>query len=129
MDADTGVVVIPHAQVASSLWMQFIGLIGKRSLPDDYALAIPHCDRVHTFGVRFPIDVVYCDRKGRVLRVVASLPPGRLAPRARGAWVAWEAGAGVFAGRSGGAGVRIGQRLVLADASEPGPPKARRNGE
>ena len=36
------------------------------------------CRQVHTFGMRFPIDVAFCAADGRVLRVVADDGPGRV---------------------------------------------------
>ena len=40
-------------------------------------LLIPRCRSVHTFGMRFAIDLVFVDRDGRVLAVRESLPPRR----------------------------------------------------
>jgi uncharacterized membrane protein (UPF0127 family) len=37
-------------------------------------LLIPRCRSVHTFGMRFPLDVVFLDRAGREIRRVPSLP-------------------------------------------------------
>jgi uncharacterized membrane protein (UPF0127 family) len=45
----------------------------------DDALLIRRCRSVHTFGMRFPIDVVFVDRDWRVVRVVRDLPPRRIA--------------------------------------------------
>ena len=36
------------------------------------------CEAVHTFGMQFPIDLVYLDRKHRVRKVRSSVPPWRL---------------------------------------------------
>ena len=40
----------------------------KADAPENWALAFPRCRSVHTFGMRFPIDVVFLDRDGRVVR-------------------------------------------------------------
>jgi uncharacterized membrane protein (UPF0127 family) len=47
--------------------------------------------------MRFPIDAVFVDRAGRVVRVVADLPPWRLAIAARGARDVIELPAGTAA--------------------------------
>lgn len=65
----------------------------------EYALGIPGCDWVHSFGVLWPLDVAYCDREGRVLRLVENLRPNSIAPRCPGAWIAWEMRADGFSGR------------------------------
>jgi len=36
------------------------------------------CESVHTFGMQFPIDLVYLDRKHHVKKVTSSVPPWRL---------------------------------------------------
>jgi len=55
------------------------GLLGSRYLDDGDALWLAPCRAVHTFGMRFAIDVVFLDARGKVLRVVPNLPPYRLA--------------------------------------------------
>ena len=55
-------------------------------MEDGEALIFPRCRQVHTFGMRFAIDVLFVDRNGKVVRAVSELTPGRLTrwvPRAR----------------------------------------------
>lgn len=47
-------------------------------------LLIPRCRSVHTFGMRFELDLVFLDAEGCVVGLRRSLPPGRLS-RCRGA--------------------------------------------
>jgi uncharacterized membrane protein (UPF0127 family) len=42
-------------------------------------LLIPRCASVHTFGMRFPLDLVFLDRDGRPLSVRRAVPPRRFA--------------------------------------------------
>jgi uncharacterized membrane protein (UPF0127 family) len=42
-------------------------------------LLIPRCRSVHTFGMRFPLDLVFLDRAGRPIEVRRRVPPCRLA--------------------------------------------------
>jgi hypothetical protein len=42
------------------------------------ALLLPRCRSVHTFGMRFPLDLVWLDSAGRVVRVDRSVPPCRV---------------------------------------------------
>jgi uncharacterized protein len=41
-------------------------------------LLIPRCASVHTFGMRFPLDLYFLDRAGRVISVRRRVPPRRL---------------------------------------------------
>jgi uncharacterized membrane protein (UPF0127 family) len=60
------------------------GLLGRDMLPDGAGLIIAPCNGIHTFFMRFAIDVVFVARHGRVVSVRRGLNPWRLAlaPRA-----------------------------------------------
>jgi len=79
--------------VARRFRHRLFGLIGRRSLPPDYAMLFPDCDSVHTAWMRMPIDVVFLDADGAVLEVRRALPPWRVA-RCRGAAAVLECRAG-----------------------------------
>jgi uncharacterized membrane protein (UPF0127 family) len=53
------------------------GLLGHRS-PPPFALRLAPCRSVHTFGMRFALDLHWLDRDGAVLRVDRAVPPGRM---------------------------------------------------
>lgn len=55
------------------------GLLGRDSLAPSSALVIAPCSAVHTFFMRFAIDVLFIDRRGRVLKIVRNLKPWRIA--------------------------------------------------
>ncbi|MBB1061996.1 DUF192 domain-containing protein [Lysobacter spongiae] len=57
------------------------GLLFRRPLARDGSegMLISPCGSVHTFGMTYPIDVVFLDRAGTVLRVCESLRPWRSA--------------------------------------------------
>jgi uncharacterized membrane protein (UPF0127 family) len=60
------------------------GLLGRDSLAPSGALVISPCWSIHTAFMRFAIDVLFVDRRGRTMRIVHDLPPWRvaIAPRA-----------------------------------------------
>jgi hypothetical protein len=55
------------------------GLLGSPPPAPGHALLITPCASVHTAFMRYPIDVVFVDRHGRILKVVETLPPWRAA--------------------------------------------------
>lgn len=63
---------------ARSLLSRTRGLAGLDDLPDRAALLIPRCRSVHTFGMRFVIDVIFLDGDRRVVRVEPYVPPRRV---------------------------------------------------
>ena len=54
------------------------GLLGRKCLSPGEGLWIVPCEAVHTFGMKFPIDLVFLDRKNRVVKTRSNMRPGRL---------------------------------------------------
>ncbi len=86
--------VVAPAEVPATARARARGLLGRDGI--DGVMVLRPCRHVHTFRMRFPIDVAFCDGSGRVLRV-CTLPPGRLSPLVWGAAWVLEAEAGAFA--------------------------------
>lgn len=57
---------------------RLLGLALLDELPSNVALLLPRCSSVHTFGMRFALDIVFLDRLGRVLRFEAEVAPRRI---------------------------------------------------
>ena len=55
------------------------GLALRSQPPPGTALLLPRCRAVHTFGMRFALDLVWLDGDGRVVRIDIAVPPRRLA--------------------------------------------------
>jgi len=53
------------------------GLLKHRKLDDGAGLWIIPCEAVHTFFMKFPIDLIYLDREHRVRATVRELVPWR----------------------------------------------------
>ena len=85
--------VLAAVEVAASRRDRMRGLLGRDGI--DGALILRPCRSVHALGMRFPIDVAFCDRGLRVLRTV-ELGPNRVTrPSLRGCCVI-EAERGAF---------------------------------
>jgi uncharacterized protein len=78
---------------ARSFRARLLGLALRRELPPGEALLIPRCSSVHTFGMRFALDVVFLDAARRVVEVRHHVPPARVVRR-RGAAAVLETRAG-----------------------------------
>ncbi len=62
---------------ADTFWKRLKGLMGTRSLPDDTGLLLDPCNSVHTWYMKYPIDVLFLSREGQVLHVEDCLAPNR----------------------------------------------------
>ena len=74
----TGETLIPQLELARTLAARNRGLLGRAHLPPDRALWIWRCNWVHTFGMKFAIDLVYVNKKMQVKKTVSRMRPGRL---------------------------------------------------
>ena len=54
------------------------GLAGLDAMDPAEALHLPRCRSVHTFGMRFALDLLWLDRRGAVVRVDRDVVPRRL---------------------------------------------------
>jgi uncharacterized protein len=104
-----GRVVCEQLLVAARPLRRMRGLLGRASLPRGEGILLRPAGSVHTFFMRFPIDVVFLDDDLRVLDVAADVPPWRVARRS-GARSVLEVSAGEARRRE----MRPGDRLVIA---------------
>ena len=84
------------------------GLLGRSDLPRGEGILLRPAGSIHTFFMRFPIDVVFLDGDDRVLEVVPRLAPWRAAG-VKGARSVLE----LAAGEADARGIRAGSMLTL----------------
>jgi uncharacterized membrane protein (UPF0127 family) len=65
-------------EVADTSAKRCRGLLGRDNLKSGEALWIVPCEGIHTWGMKFPIDVLYLDRKKRVRKIRKVMKPWRL---------------------------------------------------
>ncbi len=97
---------------ARTLWERTRGLLGREGLGPGAGMIIWECNSVHTFFMKFPIDVVFVDGAMRVVKIAACLNPWRIAWAFR-ASAAIELGAGA----SAAAGIVVGDGLEIRPAA------------
>lgn len=67
-----------EAEVADSFFSRLMGLMFRRDLPAGKGLLITRCRAIHTLFMRFPIDAVFLDGDGDIVRIVQGIRPWRL---------------------------------------------------
>ena len=65
-------------ECASSVKKRVRGLLGRDGVPESYALWILPCPAIHTFFMKFPIDVIFADKHLKVVSVFHSVPSRRV---------------------------------------------------
>lgn len=73
-----GTVIASSLEIADTSASRNKGLLKRDSLAPGAGLWIVPCQSVHTFFMRFPIDLVYLDRQKRVRKVRSAVGPGRI---------------------------------------------------
>jgi uncharacterized membrane protein (UPF0127 family) len=106
-----GLTICERCVVADRMLPRMKGLLGRRTLAPGEGLLIRPAPSIHTFFMRFPIDVVFLGADGRVLKVAHNVKPWR-ARSCRGARAVLELAASDAKAR----GISAGDRLVCMEA-------------
>lgn len=111
VNARTGATIAESVQIGASRRARRKGLLGRPAMDPASALVLVPCAAIHTLFMRFAIDALFVDETGRIIRIVAGLPPWRAAV-APFAHAVIEMPAGATAGA-----VEVGDQLHLATPS------------
>ena len=103
--------LVAHCLRTTTALERMRGLLGRPRPGPGEGLLIDPCRSIHTFGMRYAIDVVYLDASWQVRKLVPALPPGRLSSGA-GATRTLELGGGEIARL----GLVPGERLRWVEA-------------
>ena len=79
---------------ANTLLARIVGLLGTSEPDVNMALLIPSCNQIHTVGMAYPIDVVWLDRKGEVVKTQTNIQPNRITGKIRAAYSILELASG-----------------------------------
>jgi hypothetical protein len=101
-------VVVPRLELALDSATRRKGLLGRDGLDPGVGLVIAPSNSVHTFFMRFPIDIVFLHRTGRVLKIRHHVPARRVAVSATA-----HAVLELPAGAAATAGINVGDTLAL----------------
>ncbi len=110
----TGEVVGDQVEVARSHWQRMRGLLGRDGLAPGGGMRFNGTNSIHMAFMRFPIDVLYLDRGGSVVKLVHELAPWRFSA-ARRAKVTVELPAGTLRSLD----VRVGDQVEARAAQVP----------
>jgi uncharacterized membrane protein (UPF0127 family) len=84
-----------EAWLADTYFSRLRGLLGRKQLGENDGLLLERCASVHTFGMRYPLDLVFLDKEGKVMKCQEGVKPYRTAS-ARGAYYTLELNQGVI---------------------------------
>ena len=99
--------LVPKCHIAKSFFSRLMGLMGKKGISENEALLFPQCNSIHTFFMRFPIDVIFVSADGVVVDIVERMRPWRMLMPRSGAKHTIE----MRAQRSRELGIGVGAKL------------------
>ena len=89
------------------------GLLG-RTFDNFDALRLKPCNSIHTIGMKYPIDAVYLDRKGKVIDIDSEIEPGRTCKVRLKAAQVLE----LPSGKAAELGIKPGTRLIIYNSEK-----------
>jgi len=104
-----GTVACERCNVAATMLPRMKGLLGRKSLSQGEGMLIRPAPSIHTFFMRFPIDVVFLSRHGEVLKIAEHVAPWRTRS-CRHSYAVLE----LAAGEAGRRGLAVGDRVDTA---------------
>lgn len=72
-----GRVIVPQVEIPVGFLARSRGLLGRESLDEGCGMYFGACNAIHTFFMRFPLDLVFFDRRMSVIRLVSGVSPFR----------------------------------------------------
>ena len=72
-------IVCERCIVADNFWRRFLGLMGRSGIGPDEGLLLVGSPSIHTSFMKFPIDVLFLDRKKKVLKIRREMKQWRMA--------------------------------------------------
>jgi uncharacterized membrane protein (UPF0127 family) len=109
-----GTVVGSRVRLADTWWGRFWGFLGRGSPSPGEGILLAPCNSIHTFGMRFDIDVIFLSADGEVLSLRQSVPPWRICRGVRGGRYVLEIPSGTIEATS----TRVGDELSWATKSQ-----------
>jgi hypothetical protein len=110
-----GSVLAERCELAHTFWKRFLGLMGRTPLDPGTGLIIYPEWSIHTFFMRFPIDVLFLDRHDTIVGLREAMPPNRPFAGVRGARYVIELPPGQIAATQ----TQIGHHLDLTPSPHP----------
>jgi uncharacterized membrane protein (UPF0127 family) len=104
-----GTTLADRAREATGFWDRLKGLMGQQRLDPGDGLLITPCNSIHTFFMRIPIDAVFLDPAGVVVKILPAMVPWRVSGIYAGARSVLELPAGTAAS----CGTEAGDALQL----------------
>lgn len=101
--------LVETVELADNLISRMVGLLGRPALGEQRAMYISPCNSIHTFFMRFPIDLIFLNSEMVVTRFVRAVKPWRMVLGGAGAANVIEIESGWFSPDA----IAVGDKVCL----------------
>ena len=98
--------IIAEIFIADSFIKRFLGFM-FREKPHHEAILIKPCNSIHTFFMRFPIDVLFINENMEVVKKIDGLKPGRIIMPQKKCKMVIEGKVGIFKN------IKVGKKIIV----------------
>jgi uncharacterized membrane protein (UPF0127 family) len=109
MNKTRNTIISENLQVANTFLKRLKGLMFTKELPLQNALQITPCNEIHTFFMKYSIDVLYLDANNNILSIDENLQPGKIGKRVKKAVVVIELPKGKIKEKD----IKVGQTVAI----------------
>ena len=71
-------IIANKVRVASGVFDRMLGLMFSKNLGDWDGLLISPCRSIHTFFMRYDLDVIFLNKENKVIKIIRNMKPWRL---------------------------------------------------
>jgi uncharacterized protein len=103
-------VISENVMVADTFFKRLKGLMFTKELPEQNALHIVPCNEIHTFNMRYSIDVLYLDASNNIVAAHENMKPGKIGKRVKSSVSVVE----LPTGRVKKLNIKIGQTVAFS---------------
>ncbi|WP_337017769.1 DUF192 domain-containing protein [Oceanobacillus massiliensis] len=109
VNIDTGEVIAERVKGAYTFWSRFKGLMLTESMPKNGALHIYPCTAIHTFFMKYRIDIIYLNKEKEIVGIEEDMEPGKIGKKFMNVKSVIELPAGMIQSTS----TIIGQKVAI----------------
>lgn len=89
-------VLCSNVIIADKFLTRLRGLLFKDILSFEMGILIKPCNRIHTFWMRFPIDVIFLSKENVILHMIENFDAGNISPAIKHADAVFELASGAI---------------------------------
>ncbi|WP_158737979.1 DUF192 domain-containing protein [Alteribacillus sp. YIM 98480] len=111
LNLHTNQMVAEEVKGAYAFVKRLKGLMFTKQIPENFALHIAPCPSIHTFFMKYPIDVLYLNNRHEIVGMEEEVAPGKFGKRFRGTRSVVE----LPSGKIKTSNVKVGQILAFVE--------------